>query len=89
MPLLKGIYNGQKLFVMNLIINLDKKKFTKMETNCLKKIIYSNLWEYNTSCKSKVSISNTKGLERFAWIESGAIMKKAFKYWNAFLASTP
>jgi len=33
MPFLKGIHNGQELFIMNLVINLSKRKFTIMETN--------------------------------------------------------
>ncbi len=42
------IHDGQKFFVMKLIVNLDKRKFMKTKTNWMKKIIYSKLWEYNT-----------------------------------------
>jgi hypothetical protein len=32
-PIFKGIHDGQKFFVMNLIVNFDMKKFMRMETN--------------------------------------------------------
>ncbi len=47
MPLLKGIHDGQKLFVMNIVINFNRRKFMKIETNYMKKIIFFELWKYN------------------------------------------
>ncbi len=37
--LLKSIYNGYKLFIMNLVINFCKRKLTRMEVNCLFQIV--------------------------------------------------
>ncbi len=48
MTLFKGIHNGQKFFVMNLVINLDRKKITKTKTNWMKKKNFFGLWEYDT-----------------------------------------
>ncbi len=39
--------------------------------------------------KSKMFISKTKGLEGYAWIKSGVVVKEAFKDWKTFLDSTP
>ncbi len=51
--LLKIIHNGLKFFIMNLVINLHMRKHTRVETNKMKKIIFSKLWEHNTYCKVK------------------------------------
>jgi hypothetical protein len=48
MPFLKGIHDGQKLFDMNIVINFDKRKLTRIETKWMKKIIFFGLWEYDT-----------------------------------------
>jgi len=48
MPLLKSIHNGQKFFVINFLINFDKKKLTREKINWMNKIIFSKLWKYNT-----------------------------------------
>jgi len=47
-PFLKYIHDGQKFFLMNLVVNIDRKKITRMETNWMKKIIFYELWKYNT-----------------------------------------
>jgi hypothetical protein len=39
--------------------------------------------------KSKMFVSKTKGLEGYAWIKSGVVVKEAFKDWKTFLDSTP
>jgi hypothetical protein len=39
MPLFKGIPDGYNFFIMNLVINLRKKKLTKMEIDKMKKIL--------------------------------------------------
>ncbi len=41
------------------------------------------------TAKSEVSIFKTKGLKWSRWIKNGAIVKKTFKDWKEFLASTP
>ncbi len=51
MPLFKGIHDGYKFFIMNLVINLCKKKITKMEIDKMKKIVFFKLWEHNTYYK--------------------------------------
>jgi hypothetical protein len=43
MPLLKGIHDGQKFFVMNFIVNLGMRKLTRIKTNWMKNIILSGL----------------------------------------------
>ncbi len=43
MPLLNNINDGQKFFVMNLIIDFNKGKFMKAKVDMMKKIVYSKL----------------------------------------------
>jgi hypothetical protein len=50
-PIFKGIHNGQKFFVMNIIIDFEKEIFIRMKVNMMKKIVFSKLWEYNTYYK--------------------------------------
>ncbi len=47
-PFFKGIHDGQKVFVMNLIVNIGKIKLIRTKTNWMKKIIFYGLWEYDT-----------------------------------------
>jgi len=49
--LVKGIHDCYKFFIMNLIINLHKRKNTKMEVDMMKKIVFSKLWKYGAYCK--------------------------------------
>jgi hypothetical protein len=65
-PFLKGIHDGQKFFVMNLVVNFSRKKLRKMKTNWMKKIIFSGCESSTPNAKSDASVSKTKGLERFA-----------------------
>ncbi len=51
MPLLNNINDGQKFFVMNLIIDFNKGKFMKAKVDMMKKIVYSKLWKCDTYCK--------------------------------------
>jgi hypothetical protein len=37
--------------IMNLVINLYRKKLIRMEIDKVKKIVFSKLWEYDTYCK--------------------------------------
>jgi hypothetical protein len=46
-PFLKAIHNGYTLFIMNIIINLCKKKLMKMEVDMIKKIVFSKLGVHN------------------------------------------
>jgi hypothetical protein len=41
------------------------------------------------NAKSKVPVFKTKGFIKSTLIKSGAIVKKTFKDWKAFFASTP
>ncbi len=74
---------------MNLIINLYKEKLTKTKTDNMKKIVFSKLWKKAPIAKSEASVSKTKGLEGFARIKSGVIMKEAFKDWKTLSTSSP
>jgi len=51
MPFFKGIHNGYKFFIMNIVINMHKKKITRMEIDKMKKIVLFKLWHHNTYCK--------------------------------------
>jgi hypothetical protein len=42
-PLFKGIHDGQELFVMNLIIDSNRGKFTKAKAHKMKKIVFFEL----------------------------------------------
>jgi hypothetical protein len=50
-PLLKGIHDGKKFFITNLIINLHKKKLTKTKVDRMKKIVFSKLLKHGIYCK--------------------------------------
>jgi hypothetical protein len=60
MPLLKGIHDGQKFFVINLIVNIDKKILTRMETNCMKKISSSGCANTTLNAKLVVHFQNKR-----------------------------
>jgi hypothetical protein len=64
---------------MNLVINLCKRKLTRMETNRMKKIFFPSCESTTPTTKLEVFVSKTKGLEGFAWIKSGVAMKKTSK----------
>jgi hypothetical protein len=51
---------------MNLIINLRRKKLTRIKIEKMEKIIFPSCENTITTTKSKVFISKTKGLERSA-----------------------
>jgi hypothetical protein len=53
MPLLKDIHDDYFFIIMSLVINVCRKKLTKMEANKMKKIIFSKLWKHNTYSKVK------------------------------------
>jgi len=74
---------------MNLVINLRKKKITRMEINEMKKFVFIKLWSTTPIAKLKVFVFKTKCLERSTWIKNGVVMKEGFKNWKALLASTP
>jgi hypothetical protein len=50
-PLLKGIHNGQKLLIMNFIINLRKKKLTRTQVDRMNFYFFFKLWEYDVYYK--------------------------------------
>jgi hypothetical protein len=50
-PHLKNIRDGQKFFVMNLIIDFNKGKLMKAKIDKMKKIVFSKLWKCDTCCK--------------------------------------
>jgi hypothetical protein len=56
----------QWLEIFNLIINLHKRKLTKMEINNMKKIFFSSYESVAPLTKLEASVSKTKGLENFA-----------------------
>jgi hypothetical protein len=89
MPLLKAIHNGCKFFIMNLVINLHRKKITRTKVDRIKKIISPSCEKMTLILKSKVVVSNKNGLEGFTWIKSGVVVKEAFKYSKALSASIP
>ncbi len=43
MPFLKSVNNGQKFFVMNLIVNINKKKLMRTKIDKMKEIKISRL----------------------------------------------
>ncbi len=55
----------------------------------MKKIFFPGCENKTPNAKLEAYVSKTKGLEGFAWIEIGIVVKKAFKDWNAFSISTP
>ncbi len=60
-----------------------------MKLKKMKEIVMSKLWEHIPNAKSEASMFKTKGLERSTIsINSGLIVKEAFKDWKA-LTSTP
>jgi len=46
-PFLKAIHNGYKFFIMNIVINLCRKKLMKVEADMIKKIVFSKLRMHN------------------------------------------
>ncbi len=49
----KASTNVISFFIMNLVVNFQKRKLTRIEADKMKKIILSKLWEYDTYCKAK------------------------------------
>ncbi len=52
-PLFKGIHDGQKFFVMNIIVDFKKEKIIRTKINMMKNIVFSKLWEYDIYYKVK------------------------------------
>jgi hypothetical protein len=79
-PFLKGIHDGYNFFIMNLIINLHKKKLMKTKVDMMKDLLsFPHCENMTPIAKSKTFVSRTKGLERFSWIRSGTFVKETFK----------
>jgi hypothetical protein len=69
-----------RFFIMNLIINFHKKKFMKMETDKMKKIVFSKLWEYNTYRKvESIYLQNKRFGRVYVNKKNGVVVKEAFK----------
>jgi hypothetical protein len=69
-----------RFFIMNLIINFRKKKFMKMETDKMKKIVFSKLWEYNTYRKvESIYLQNKRFGRVYVNKKNGVVVKEAFK----------
>jgi hypothetical protein len=86
----ENIHDGKKFLIMNLVVNLDRKKLRIIEVDKMKKIVFSMLWESMApSAKLETSVSKTKDLERFAWIKNGVVVNEIFKDWKVFSASIP
>jgi len=74
---------------MNLVINSIGENLRKQKPTGWRRFSFPSCENMTPTAKSKVFISKTKGLEGFAWIKSGAVMKETFKDWKALLTSTP
>jgi hypothetical protein len=51
--ILKGIHEGQKLFVMIPVVDFNKKKLMKAKIDMMKKIVFFELWKCDAYCKIK------------------------------------
>ncbi len=89
MPFLKNIHDGKKFLIMNLIVNLGRREFTKMEVDMMKKIVFSMCGSTMFNVKSEVFVSKTKRFHKIYMYQEWVVVKKTFKDWKEFFASTP
>jgi len=78
-PLFKAIHDDYKLFTMNLVISLCRKKHTKMKVDLINKIIFSKLGEHGAYCKVESIHLQDKRFRRVCTNQKWVVMKESFK----------